>query len=91
MIKTRAGWIAAGVFSLLWLAPAPLWLYLGAKADVQEQFVPGNPIDSFPFRHAQNRVGLAMLALLALTVLVWAVAAAWQAWRRWRADSADAS
>ena len=82
MIRNRAGWIAAFVFSSFWLLPMPLFLWLGLRANEQEHVVPGGRIDSSPLRHAQHQVGIFMLYGLGITALAWAAAGAHALWRR---------
>jgi len=79
--NNRAGWIAAFVCSLLWLAPAALWWDLGRKADLHERFVPGRQVHSFPYRHYQRKVGSFTLYCLGVTVLAWAGAGVYALWR----------
>jgi hypothetical protein len=82
MTRKRAGWMLAFVLSLLWLAPAALWWDLGRKADVQERFVHGDQVHSFPYRHVQHEVGRFTLYCLGVTVLAWVGAGVYAAWRR---------
>jgi len=82
MTRSRAGWILVVTLSSLWLLPAPLFLYLGLRANEQDHFVSGGRIHSFPFRHAQHQVGIFMLYGLGITALVWAVAGVHALWPR---------
>ena len=82
MTNNRAGWIAAFVCSLLWLAPAALWWDLGRKADLHERFVPGRQVHSFPYRHYQRKVGSFTLYCLGVTALAWAGAGVYALWPR---------
>jgi hypothetical protein len=89
MTERRAGWVAAIALSSLWLLPALLAWHLGVKADAQEHFVPGDQVNSFPYRHAQHKVEIVTLWCLGITLLIWAAVGVHALWRRRsRADAA---